>query len=167
MKATKQPPDRLKTKLVRWLKENQALAISVGSLVLLSAGLFVGVRGCDADRVVYTEHDPGEGTLSAIASAYRLASEKNQRPPQSVAELRPHLREFGDPDKLLVSPNDKEQYVIVWGVNVNDASVPVLAYERKGAEGKRYVVNAAGVVTPMTAEEFAKLRFPPSHKPAP
>src|SRR5688500_13526744 len=56
-----------------------------------------------------------EKSLTYIALAYGDAHSELGRGPKDADELRPFLKVFGDPDALLISPNDGQPYVIVWG----------------------------------------------------
>jgi hypothetical protein len=61
--------------------------------------------------------------------------------------------------------------VILWGVDYrtyktsgDPASLPVLAYEKHGKDGKRLVLQYR-YVTLVTDEELAGLPFPKGHRP--
>jgi hypothetical protein len=72
-----------------------------------------------------------------------------------------------DPDKYVRSTRDGEEFVVVWGVQMDQLPLDtVVAYERKGVDGKRMVVNLNGEVREVSAEEFLKLKFPKGHKPS-
>ena len=102
--------------------------------------------------------------LIFIAQAYVDAVDgKLGRPPNDVEELKTYLEGMGNPDEVLVSPNDGLPYVIVWGVK--PGRFPI-AYEQKGKDGARVVVDRRLMPWRVTDEEFARLRFPPGHKPA-
>jgi hypothetical protein len=103
--------------------------------------------------------------LIFIATAYIDAADgKLGRPPKDLEELKPYLEGMGDVDDLLVSPNDGMPYAIVWGVKPGQSP---LAYEQKGKDGSRLVVDARLMPWRVTEEQFARLRFPPGHKPPP
>jgi len=106
--------------------------------------------------------------LRQIGAAYVKALDKLERPPNNVEELKPFLKEFGDPATILRSPDDGQDYKILWGVDVRTAKGPngvmtVLAYEKDGKDGKRYVLIGRSV-NHMTADEFRAAPFPPGHK---
>jgi hypothetical protein len=107
--------------------------------------------------------------LQAIADAYVTVADGRGRPPQSASDLTPVLKQRGDPASFLKSPNDGEPYVIIWGLNLDEHlgthPLPLFAYERKGANGKRYVVNTDKVIMVMTDDQFAKASFPKGHQP--
>ncbi len=107
--------------------------------------------------------------LRKIGLAYRQATEANGRPPESVTDLMPFLRKLGDPAAILRSPDDGEEYTILWGVDVlnvrpRGSTWPVLAYEKHGKGGKRRVLQVR-FPTVMTDEELRNAYFPPGHKP--
>jgi hypothetical protein len=122
--------------------------------------------GCSSSQQP-AAHDatPAEENLKKIGVAYREAFAKLRRPPNSLAELQPFLRNQGNPDEILRSPGDGELYRIVWGVPVMRPSMemknhPVLAHEAKGTNGKRYVLDPMLNVRQMTDEEFARVEPP-------
>ena len=94
------------------------------------------------------------------------------RPPDNARELLPYIRYNGPggPEAVLSSPNDGQEYMILWGVAredmqpVADGRYPVLAYEQQGKDGRRYVLAVKNILA-MTPEQFKKALFPPGHKP--
>ena len=74
---------------------------------------------------------------------------------------------------MLISPNDGEPYVIVWGVDTARGGPTdyqgmwgIIAYERKGAGGKRAVVDVRGRPLTIPEPDFTKLTFVGGHKPS-
>jgi hypothetical protein len=115
---------------------------------------------------------PAEKELSAIAVAYQDAMSQNERPPKSADDIKPFLKRFGDPEDLLVSPNDNQPYVIVWGVDPTrggpteyQGMFPIIAYERQGAGGKLAIVDIRGRPLTIPAEDLTKLKFVGRHRP--
>ena len=107
-----------------------------------------------------------------IARAYDMIVAGKNRPPKTVDELREILLELhtyhtvGDPAEALRSSRDGEQYVIVMGVNFGAVvSGDILAYEKKGKEGKRFVLRLSRNVDEVTDEEFARSTFANQHQP--
>ncbi|HEY7155179.1 MAG TPA: hypothetical protein VH575_14550 [Gemmataceae bacterium] len=92
-----------------------------------------------------------------------MADLKIGHPPRSEDELKRCFKEIGetgDPDQVLRSPRDGEPYVILYGPPLDaDARDVILAYEKNGAEGKRYVLTQARRVQVMTDGEFAAAKF--------
>jgi len=82
------------------------------------------------------------------------------------------LQEVGDPDKLLRSPIDGEEFVIIWGVDPRteppmDGKLPILVYEKKGIGGKRYVWQLPTRIVAMTDDELRTAYFPGNHRFSP
>jgi hypothetical protein len=71
-----------------------------------------------------------------------------------------------DPSKYVRSARDGEEFVVVWGLNLENVPADtVLAYEKTGVDGKRMVVSLNGMVREVSEDEFATLKFPKNHKP--
>lgn len=118
--------------------------------------------------------------LTDLHNAYKMAERTNGKPPQSVEEIQTHLKARKTED-VLVSPNDKEPFVILWGTKVElspqemmelskksgkgPMTFPIFAYEQKGSGGKRYVLYIMGEAKQLTDEEFKKATFAGKHKP--
>jgi hypothetical protein len=124
--------------------------------------------GCGAAAVVKTgDVNPSDANLATIGRLYVQAELKLGRPPRVSDELKPFLPADGNLDQLLISPNDNQPYVIVWGAKM--ASTPdqsmIIAYERTGAKGYRRVLTPSGTLM-LSAEAFATSTFPPGHTPA-
>jgi hypothetical protein len=70
-------------------------------------------------------------------------------------------------NQLLISPNDGQPLVILWGTDPRpdqDPSPLVIGYEKNGKWGQRFVFHTMGVVQ-MTSADFARARFPGGHQP--
>ena len=100
--------------------------------------------------------------LMAIFRAYKAATDKKGQAPTKRADLLEFLNEAGDPEKILRSPDDGEEYVIHWGVNLESTDALVVAYEKTGRGGRRYVLRGH-VVFSLTDEELKKVPFPPGY----
>jgi hypothetical protein len=139
-------------------------------LVLVGLSGCSGCSGCGSQPHV-VPLTPAEQALTRIAMAYNDAHSQLGRGPKNADELKPFLKEFGDPDQLLVSPNDGQPFVVVWGANPTGGPTdyhsmfPILAYERKGASGKRAVTDVRGRPMTVPEEDFPKLTFVGRHKP--
>lgn len=140
-------------------------------------GLLLGFAlvGCrSSSPSVGGKVDQSRQNLQRIGVAYSQASLTLRRSPRNLDELLTFLRDSktGVPARdVLRSPDDGEEYVIVWGVDFarivaagGDPNV-VFAYERRGKRGQRHVMKAPNFVTLMTDSEFRKARFPPGHQP--
>jgi hypothetical protein len=99
--------------------------------------------------------------LAAIRKAYLAATKRLGHHPRNLEELKPSLASEGNPDELLVSPNDNLPYVIVFGA---DPRKHVIAYEQKGVNGQRMAVDQNVLPRRLSPEEFETLSFPPGHK---
>jgi hypothetical protein len=105
--------------------------------------------------------------------AYIDATEKLGHPPKNVEELKPYLKEFGNPEELLISPNDGEPYVVVWGVDTSRGGPTeyqgmwqIIAYEKKGTGGKRAVTDVRGRPLTVPEADFQQLKFVGRHTPS-
>ncbi|MGE3806982.1 MAG: hypothetical protein AB7K24_20150 [Gemmataceae bacterium] len=137
--------------------------------VLFVLFVLIAFMGCSSKPVPIPipEKSQGEG-LVRIFTAYEQAAEKLERPPQSAEDIKPFLEPHGNPDALLLSPNDGEPYVILWGVDLarkkpkpDYLTSPVLAHEKTGKQGIRQVVDIFGDVRSVDAGEFARITFAP------
>jgi hypothetical protein len=122
------------------------------AIMLLATASMAGCARDQADRSAV------ERNLGLIGVAYsRLSANK---PPRSAEDLKPTLKQFGNPDELLVSPNDGQPYTIRWEVRCfrpgPDGANPVLAHESIGAEGKKYVLDNMLHVQHMTEAELQR-----------
>ena len=128
------------------------------------------LAGCSSSPVtVQAPMDATQERLIKIKLAYSHFLSEKGVPPRSVEDIRPLLAAGGDnPDELLRSPRDGQPFEICWGVNINAPlpwakTTPVLAYEKQGVDGSRWVLTAVRSVAPMTEEEFRGASFPPGH----
>ena len=142
-------------------------------MVRLAGGLLftTSLVGCSPSQVVvYTQLDPAREHLMKVCTAYIRYNTRYGKPPTGPDQLTPFLQELGSPAELLRSPRDGEPFVICWGVDLSTPqawamATPVLAYERRGADGKRYVLTTQQSIVLMTAQEFRQASFPPGHSP--
>ena len=139
-----------------------------------AAVLLAGPLGCWSKQAHVVSLSDSEKNLSHIAKAYIDAHERlGGRPPKGPDDLAPHLKEYGNPDEILVSPNDGERYVVVWGVDPGRGGPTdyrgmwqILAYEKKGSGGKRAVTDVRGRPMTVPDEDFPKLTFAGRHRPS-
>jgi hypothetical protein len=137
---------------------------------LVSCGLVLIIllaSGCGSGNATVGTVAPSYDNLKILSGAYFQATQRNNRPPQSLDELMPFIKVKGDPSAVLRSPDDGQNYKILWGVDVGGrlpgGKYPVVAYEQQGKGGKRYVLEGHNVVH-LTDAEFKKAPFPPGHK---
>ena len=133
-----------------------------------------GCSGCGRSGLHVVPLSASEQNLSHIVMAYIDANEKLGRPPKNAEELKPYLKEFGNPEELLVSPNDGEPYVVIWGVDPSRGGPTeyqgmwqIIAYEKKGTGGKRAVTDIRGRPLTVPEADFPQLKFVGRHTPAP
>jgi hypothetical protein len=130
-----------------------------GTLLLLT------LAGCSGTATVGERTDVDH--LQKVATAYMQATVKAGRPPAGPNDLKPFLKGQDDVAALLVSPNDGQPYVILWGTDPRPGKAPsplVIGYEKQGKNGQRFVFLDMGVVQ-MSEADFARANFPKGHKP--
>jgi hypothetical protein len=126
--------------------------------------------GC-SHKAVDQPQSPTEERLYIFGKAYLQASAQLGRGPKNVAEIKNYLP-GNAPSDLLRSPNDGEEFVILWGVDFNKLPPGqdpfyVGAYEKNGVGGKRYVLRFPIGVVSMTDAELKAAVFPPGRSPPP
>jgi hypothetical protein len=143
-----------------WLK-NCCLLAAISAVLL-------AFSGCGGDPEIPKIPNEQQNILY-ILRAYCKFNGDQQRTPVTLDELKPLLKEFGDPEKIILSPRDGQPYVLVGGLDISRVPsggvLPVVAYERKGVDGKRQVIDLRGSIRLLAPDEFKKLKFPSSHKP--
>ena len=140
---------------------------------LAQAMLFLplGLAGCGQSRDVVPLAD-AEKSLMYVALAYSECYSKLGHGPKDADEIKPFLKEFGDPDQLLVSPNDGKPFVVIWGENPSGGPTPykqmfpILAYEHTGVGGMRVITDVRGMPMTIPAEDFSQLTFVGRHQPS-
>lgn len=111
--------------------------------------------------------------LKPIAKFYGDFINQHQgRPPSGEAEFKAFLKEatnadrlkdtfkITDIDKLLISPRDNKPYVIYYGNisnNQGPGGAPVVAYEKVGVAGKRFIASALGAVAEVDEATFHRM----------
>lgn len=145
-----------------------------GKLVGMALGLLVvAAQGCSppASIVVRNPMDPTQERLLDLVNAYWQYNISHRVPPRSATDIEPILRERGIADDVFRSPRDGEPFVVCWGTNVvrpaqGTAARPILAYEKNGRDGSRFVVLAERKVELLTEDEFLQASFPTGYGPA-
>lgn len=149
----------------------------------MTCGLIV-LFGCSRPTTI--KDNPSQANLRKIALAYSRAALQNLAAVQNVNELRPMLQEVGNPEEILRSPNDGEEYVIIFGTELPQVATMkhlkekkqpstqgmswaendiILAYESRGRGGRRYAVTTNGDVLELSDQEFSEARFLGGHQP--
>jgi hypothetical protein len=136
--------------------------------LVIAVGL--ALTGCKAEEKF--EEDPIKANLRQINKAYSAHLGYHGTPPQpddlrqAVQDL--HALDMGRPaDEALISPRDKQPIVIIYGADSTTPGHAILAYEKRGAEGTRWVVTMRQDFKQLSNEEFAKAVFAKGHKPDP
>jgi hypothetical protein len=143
------------------------LDMSGNPLRRIAATIVFTLIGCEGAAVVKDRGvAPSDVQLSALGQIYLKAQQKLSRPPRSVDELKAHAADI-DLNAALVSPNDNEPFVIVWGTDLLNSADPhmVVIYEKRGKGGVRHALTPSGMVI-LTDEAFARAKFAPGHRPA-
>jgi hypothetical protein len=135
------------------------LMASVATCVLTAAGC--GVSGPVV--AVNRNSDPTRDRLIQVGYAYRESYARTGRPPKSLNDLRPIMKEAGTPEEALVSPRDGKPFEVVWGTECveipeQEKAFMLLVYESVGQNGTRYVLWNVGMTAMLSAEEFAKAK---------
>jgi hypothetical protein len=138
---------------------------------LVALGMCGGCRKADPPSA---QDDKSIERLQQIWAAYSQAAGKLGRPPANAMELHEFLKNAPGnpaPEDVLRSPDDNENYVIIYGVDFGQLARTtgnvdvVIAYEAKGKNGKRHVLKPQSIVRVVTDAEFQALKFPPGHQP--
>jgi hypothetical protein len=127
--------------------------------------------GCGRQRPAEEPLTPTRANLIKIGASYTNATFSLNHPPANRAEFLKFVKQQGNPDDVLRSPGDKEDFVIVYGVDLRNLKatgddVPILAYEKRGTDGKRHVLRGRSEVLLMTENELKAAAFPPGYTPS-
>ena len=137
---------------------------ALGLLVMVTAG------GCGDDSAL---DSPTAARLKGLATMYLdFIVAKGGNSPTSEAELKKHMRTVDqiqlnlagiDPKKIdeaFVSLRDNEPFVVVYGVSpgtLGSKDGPVVAYEKKGVNGKRLVANVSAQLAHVNEAKLEEL----------
>ena len=146
--------------MTAWVQVLEGIAVA---LLLLG-----GVSGCS--KTGKPNQAQEASTLKPIAMYYGTFVNRHQgKPPQNEEEFKAYLRDpqnasqlkaefqITDIDKLLISPRDNQPYVIYYGsipATSGPGGAPVIAYEKQGVNGKRFVASALMAVQEVDEAEF-------------
>ena len=139
---------------------------------ILAAFTLSAVAGCGTTATTGEEKPPpteAQRRLIAIGDAYVRATAKLNRPPNNVNELIPFLKPIGKPEELLKSPEDNQNFEIVYGSmligsKATGSEMPIVAYEKSGKDGKRNVLRGVSDTLLMTATELKSAKFPDGYR---
>lgn len=128
--------------------------------------MLAAVAGCSSIEQTPTPTNDANN-LRGIIRYYVIAARNLGRPPKNMDELQAVLvGAVDDPSSYFRSNRDGQEYVVVWGLNLEGAAPDtIIAYERTGIDGKRLVMPLSGEEKEVTPEEFAKLKFPKDYTP--
>jgi hypothetical protein len=121
-------------------------------LALVLAG--VSQIGCSA-KVNNVEPPKEWFNIIYVGTAFSEAETKLGHAPKNVDELKPYLKKFGDPDQLLISPNDGLPFVVRYGLVNKGTGYPIIAYEQKGKDGKHQIIDTQLLPRKITDEQLA------------
>lgn len=135
------------------------------SRALLLVLLFVSGCGRPPPPTV----DETDLRLRRIVQAYDFYSQKKGQPPKKLQDLQPFLLELGEkrePGELAVSPRDGQAFVIRFGAPLDALDrKTILAYEKQGIEGVRYVLTVSREIRKIPDSEFRARPFALDHSP--
>ena len=135
-----------------------------GWLVCASALLGM-VAGCDGGAAGIVQQESNLKKLALFYGPYQ-GEHQGQLPPDEKAfkdfikskELLLQNQGIKDVDALFISERDKQPYVVLYaGETLGDngpAGLPVVAYEKQGVGGKRFVVSTLGAVEEVDEKQF-------------
>ena len=104
--------------------------------------------------------DPTQDRLSKIARVYFQAEQELKRPPKNADDLKPIAQKNGFGDEIWISENDGKPFEIVWGIDLAKPglTMPILAHEQVGRNGKKWSVDMMGATSERTDDELKKAR---------
>lgn len=126
------------------------------------------VAGCsDPGRSNKVEQESPLKRLAIFYGSY--LSQHQGKPPGGESEFKAFLKEAAnadmlkaqfqitDIDTLFISPRDNKPYVVYYSISSNSqgpGGAPVVAYEKEGLNGKRFVASALGAVVELDENAF-------------
>jgi len=137
--------------------------INALSIPLFLTFMLLGCGSAEKPSTITT--DPTIIALDKLGSAYI----RGTPPPKTKAELLSIFKSCNHPKELLISPNDGQEFIIVYGVElkglkVSGAQLPVVAFEKSGKDGKRYALRGMNTVVQLTEAELKSSVFPDGYK---
>jgi hypothetical protein len=143
-----------------------SVSFHIGRALVLGLAM-LALAGCARDES--RPYAAAEERLLKIGKAY-LKAAYDGHTPKNFEGIKPYLEGDATEDYLR-SPGDGEPFVIMWGIDYHTLPpgkgdpFTVAAYEKKGVNGKRYVLRFPLRVESMTDEQLRKAVFPPGHAP--
>jgi hypothetical protein len=145
-----------------------SMNLALRLLVLLA--LVTVFTGCGQTQT--GSHETEGSSLKPLGIYYgRFIGQHRGQPPKDEAEFKAFLttvtpdelksHNVGSVDEMFVSKRDGQPYVVVYGATTNPAigqgGAPVIAYEKQGVGGKRYVATSMGAVEEVDEARFKQL----------
>jgi hypothetical protein len=107
--------------------------------------LFCWAFGCGSPPPKEVPTIPAQANLRSLALGYANATTRLKHPPKNVEDLKPYLKDLGDPAELLKSPTDGTELAIGWGTDImkqKDGQFVIWAYDKSThGENKRWVIR--------------------------
>ena len=126
------------------------------SALLGCVALSLLLTGCPGG----SQATPEEKQMSSLAVYFgKFISRNKGQAPASEKQLKDFIAaqdDKADLDKLFTSPRDKEPVVVRYGLKSTGATT-VMAHEKTGVAGKRFVALATGQVREVDEAEFNDL----------
>jgi hypothetical protein len=142
------------------------------SLLLMLATALCPISGCSSDDVPTPAGT--DARLYQVSKGYRATH--SGEPVDSFETLKKILQDMyeaginGDPSEILKSSRDGEPFVILFSdAKSKSGQLPdslIVAYEKIGVEGERYILTMDGKVLLLTDAQFDKSQFYGGKKPS-
>jgi hypothetical protein len=156
----------LQASSLRFCVEHFGETISVMRFLSLLFLLCVALEsGCGSPAAQSVSSD--DTRLRLLGRLYgQYMAENNGEPPADEKQLQDYLdksaeflksQSVASPRDLLVSPRDGEPLIILYGKQIvpdENSGFPWIAYESRGADGKKYIIGSRGNVDEMTPEQI-------------
>jgi hypothetical protein len=135
-------------------------------LILLALGGWVGLlAGCGRQTGGTKVASPAEVNLQKILRLYGEFQRSQHKAPANADELKAWAKKqskekltemsIEDVDTVFISPRDNEPYEVV---QLPMGRGPLVAHEKTGVGGKRYVIGSTGTLVEMDQKQFEEQR---------
>lgn len=138
---------------------------------MMALALLCAIAGCGNPG--RTNKQEEESSLKPLAKFYGdFVNQHRGKPPADEDEFKTFLKEASntnllkaefqitDIDKLFISPRDNQPYVIYYKTisqSQGPGGAPVVAYEKTGVNGKRFVASVLGGVVQLDDSAFSSM----------
>lgn len=133
--------------------------------VVLTLWVSAALMGCGGGHGSAAQESSNLKPLALLYGQY-IGRHRGQ-PPPNESEFKQFIQKDGatllatfaiaDVDELFVSSRDQQPYVVLYGPTSGPpgpAGQPVIAYERDGVGGKRFVASSLGAVEEVDESKF-------------